>query len=64
MAQWVKDLAFVTAAALVTAVVRVQSLAFELPHGCSQKKKKNERKEKKNQNIIGRITQHHIFLER
>ena len=46
MAQWVKDLAFVTAAALVTAVVQVQ------------------KKEKKNQNIIGRITQHHIFLER
>ena len=45
MAQWVKDLAFVTAAALVTAVVRVQSLAFELPHGGSQKKKRKGKPE-------------------
>ena len=45
MAQQVKDLAFGTAAAGVTAVVRVQSLAGELPHGMSvaeKKKKKNE----------------------
>ena len=31
-AQWIKDHSLVTAVALVTAVVRVQSLAQELPH--------------------------------
>ena len=46
MAQWVKDPSAVTAVAWVTAVARVQSLAWELPQARggprSKRKKKNQ----------------------
>ena len=47
MAPWVKDLAIVTAMALVTAVVGVQSLAWKLPSTWVQPKKKKKKKKVK-----------------
>ena len=44
MAQQVKDLAFVTAAAWVIAVAQVQSLTQELLHAKGMSKKKKKRK--------------------
>ena len=43
VAQWVKDLAFVTAMAWVTAMAQVQSLAQELPHATDMAKKKKKK---------------------
>ena len=42
MAQWVKDLAFVTAMAQAAAVVWVQSLVLELLHATGMVKTKNK----------------------
>ena len=42
MVQWVKDLAVITAVALVTAVAAVPSLARELQHAVHESKKKNQ----------------------
>ena len=44
MAQQVKDLAFVTAAAWVTAAAQVQSLTQELLHAKGMSKKKKKKK--------------------
>ena len=46
MAQQVKDLVFVTAAALVTVIVRVQFLAWEHLYAMGMAKKKKKKKKK------------------
>ena len=42
MAQWVTDPVVVTAVAWVTAVVQVQSLAWEIPHAMGAAKNKTK----------------------